>query len=91
METFKDFVLLKAYDVVSAGQFRKHVSASKERGDAWACVMQAHHNSTSDAIKELLASLLSLKDDHFRDLQVLSHALPLSVYCHFRDLPFFRP
>ena len=77
-ETFKDFVLLKAYDVVSAGQFRKHLSASKERGDAWACAMQAHHNSTSDTIKELLASLLSLKDDHFRDLQVFC---PLYDHC----------
>jgi len=84
MEAFRDFVLLKAYDVVSGGQFRKHVSASKERGDAWACAMQAHHNATSDAVKELLASLLSMKDDHFRDLQVLAHALLLS-------LSFFDP
>ena len=86
MEAFRDFVLLKAYDVVSGGQFRKHVSASKERGDAWACAMQAHHNATSDAVKELLASLLSMKDDHFRDLQVLAHPLLLSLSCHFRDL-----
>ena len=84
MEAFRDFVLLKAYDVVSGGQFRKHVSASKERGDAWACAMQAHHNATSDAVKELLASLLSMKDDHFRDLQVLAHPLLLS-------LSFFDP
>ena len=81
MEAFRDFVLLKASDVVSGGQLHKEVSASKERGDAWACTMQAHHNATSDAVKELLASLLSMKDNHFRDLQVLSHTLPLSLSC----------
>ena len=73
MEAFRDFVLLKGYDVISGGQFRKHVSASKERGDAWACAMQAHHSTTSNTVKEILASLLSMKDNHFRDLQVLSN------------------
>ena len=80
MKAFRDFVLLKAYYVVSWGQFRKHVSASKERRDAWACAMQAHHNITSDTVKELLASFLLMKCNHFRDLQVLltsSHSTAL--------------
>jgi hypothetical protein len=40
LEVFTDFLLSRAYDIISEGRYRKHFIAGKDVGHMWAISMQ---------------------------------------------------
>ena len=48
-EHFEDFFRARAYDLIGEGTFRRHLSARKDSGDAWAVKMSSGiHSVTAD-------------------------------------------
>lgn len=58
LENFEAYFHVKAFDVISAGQFKKHISKCRECGDHWAVQMYARHCVTANRLRDL-TSLIS--------------------------------
>ena len=52
-EDVEGFLLSKAYDVISDGNFKKHLILCRDRGDAWAIAMHLQQTRIAQACKRL--------------------------------------
>lgn len=60
MPDFVAYVHVKAFDVISAGHFKRHLSKSRENGDKWAIDMNNGHSAVQAKIRELFALVSQL-------------------------------
>lgn len=60
-EEFQSYTQIKAYDVISSGNFKRHLSQCRDNGDRWAVQMYSHQNAIQNQVKEvfLLVSQLT--------------------------------
>lgn len=80
-EEFARFLHSKAYDVISNGNFRKHLMQCRDRGDVWAVQMtanQARVNQECRTVQSLVGGMLGTSDDSWALIckDVMSSAQP---------------
>jgi hypothetical protein len=81
LEDFLAYTHIKAFDVISNGHFRKHLSSCREKGDKWAIQMNSGlvtMQNTIHAISSLVAQLTIPKAGHVQRIckDVMSCAQP---------------
>ena len=54
-DEFMSYAHAKAFDVISAGHFKKHLSSCKENGDKWAINMYSDQSVVQNRVRELFA------------------------------------
>ncbi len=54
-EDFLSYIHVKAYDVISAGHFKRHLSKSRENGDKWAIDMNNGHTVVQNKVREIFS------------------------------------
>jgi hypothetical protein len=59
-EEFHAYAQIKAYDVISSGHFKRHLSQSRENGDRWAVMMYARQTSVQNQVKEVFTMVSQL-------------------------------
>jgi hypothetical protein len=66
LENFQAYFHIKAFDVISAGQFKKHISKCRECGDQWAVQMYTRHCTISNRLRDMtsLISQLNTPSSH---------------------------
>jgi len=52
-EDFQAYAQIKAYDVISAGHFKRHLSTSRDNGDKWAIDMYQSHNQVQVKVRDI--------------------------------------
>jgi hypothetical protein len=52
-EDFQAYSQIKAYDVISAGNFKRHMSQSRDNGEKWAIQMYNRQNAVQNRVKEI--------------------------------------
>jgi hypothetical protein len=52
-EEFQAYAQIKAYDVISSGHFKRHLSQSRENGDRWAVMMYSRQTAVQNRVKEV--------------------------------------
>jgi len=80
-DEFARFLHSKAYDVISNGNFRKHLMQCRDRGDVWALQMtanQARVNQECKAVQSLVSGMLNSPDNSWALIckDVMSSAQP---------------
>ena len=55
LEDFRFYAQIKAYDVISSGGFRRHLSACRDSGDKWAIQMYNGQNAVQVKVREIFA------------------------------------
>jgi hypothetical protein len=53
LEDFQGYLHFKAYDVISSGQFKRHLSQCRENGDEWAIKMYRQSMAVQARVREL--------------------------------------
>ena len=53
LDDFHAYAQIKAFDVISAGHFKRHLSVSRDNGDKWAMQMYNRHNLVQGKVKEI--------------------------------------
>lgn len=59
-EDFVAYAQIKAYDVISSGHFKKHLSACRDNGDKWAIQMYSSQTVVQNKIRELFSLVAQL-------------------------------
>lgn len=59
-EDFLAYAQIKAYDVISSGNFKRHLSTSRENGDKWAIQMYNSQTVVQNKIRELFSLVAQL-------------------------------
>jgi len=68
-EDFSAFAQCKAFDVISSGNFKKHLSACRDNGDKWAVVMYTRHNKVTARLREVVALVGQLTTPRAKQVQ----------------------
>ena len=50
---FQAYSQIKAYDVISSGNFKRHLSQCRDNGDKWAITMYTRQNCVQNRLKEI--------------------------------------
>lgn len=59
-DDFRAYTQIKAYDVISSGFFRRHLSACRDNGDKWAIHMYNGQNTVQGKVRELFGLVAQL-------------------------------
>jgi hypothetical protein len=59
-EEFLAYTQIKAFDVISSGHFKRHLSLSRDNGDRWAVLMYSRQNSVVAKVKEVFSLVSQL-------------------------------
>lgn len=62
MEDFEGFMLCKAYDVLSEGQFKKHLIQCRDKGDGWAVAMHTQQTRVTHECRHIQAQIAAMLD-----------------------------
>jgi hypothetical protein len=60
-EDFLAYAQIKAYDVISTGQFKRHLSQSRDNGNKWAIDMYQRQSQVQARIRELFSLVSQLE------------------------------
>ena len=60
LKEFRDFFLVKAFDVVGNGTYRKHLARCKEGGDPWAVEMSNSVQTMQAHIRDVVSAVQSM-------------------------------
>jgi hypothetical protein len=60
LDDFRSYVHIKAYDVISSGNFKRHLSSCRENGDKWAIQMYNGQTSVQNKIRDLFSLVAQL-------------------------------
>jgi len=60
LSDFRGYVHSKAFDVISSGHFKRHLSQCRENGDEWAIVMYRQTVAVQSRVRELVALVSQL-------------------------------
>lgn len=52
-EDFHAYSQIKAYDVISAGNFKRHMSQSRDNGEKWAILMYNRQNAVQNRVRDV--------------------------------------
>jgi len=69
LEDFQAYAQTKAYDVISAGHFKRHLGTCRENGDRWAVVMYNRQNKVAGKIREVFALVNQLSTPRSQPIQ----------------------
>jgi hypothetical protein len=69
LEVFKSYVHAKAYDVISSGHFKRHLSQCRDNGDKWAIQMYSHVNCIQNRVKDMTTLVAQLNSPHCSHIQ----------------------
>ena len=69
LEDFQAYAQTKAYDVISAGHFKRHLGVSRENGDRWAVVMYNRQNKVASKIREVFTLVAQLTTPRSQPIQ----------------------
>ncbi len=64
MEEFRSYSLIKGYDVISSGHFKRHLSLSRDNGDKWAIQMYNGQTAVQNAVRDLFTLVAQLTTPH---------------------------
>lgn len=53
VDDFHAYAQIKAFDVISQGNFKRHLSSSRDNGDKWAVLMYNRHNVVQTKVREV--------------------------------------
>jgi len=86
IDEFTAYMQIKAFDVISSGQFRRHLSKSRENGDKWAIQMYNKQNCVQTRLKDITALVGQLDSPSCSGIQkickdVMSSAQPPIKVC----------
>lgn len=70
-DEFQAYVQIKAYDVISAGNFKRHLSQCRDNGDKWAIQMYHGQNAVQTKTRELAALVSQLNTPHSQVVQAV--------------------
>jgi hypothetical protein len=84
--TFRDFLLSRAFDIISEGRYRKHFILGKEVGDTWAISMQTSIAMVLARVKNVTMCIKNTENFTCKNLrmicsEVTSSQLPPSASC----------
>lgn len=68
-EDFHSYVQIKAYDVISSGHFKRHLSTCRDSGDKWAIQMYNGQNMVQNKVREISALVAQLNTPHSQKVQ----------------------
>jgi hypothetical protein len=68
-EDFHAYTQIKAYDVISGGHFKRHLSASRDNGDRWAIQMYQRHNMVQNKVKDIFTLVSQLTTPNSMHIQ----------------------
>jgi hypothetical protein len=60
LEDFRSYAHIKAYDVISSGNFKRHLSLCRDNGDKWAIQMYNGQNIVQNIIREIFSLVTQL-------------------------------
>lgn len=66
---FHSYAQIKAFDVISNGNFKRHLSACRERGDKWAIQMYNGQNAIQNSIRDIFALVAQLNTPQSQTVQ----------------------
>jgi hypothetical protein len=69
LEDFNAYAQAKAFDVISAGQFKRHLGTCRENGDRWAVIMYNRQNKVNSKVRELFALVNQLTTPRSQQIQ----------------------
>ena len=68
-EDFQAYAQIKAYDVISSGNFKRHLSSSRDNGDKWAVLMYHRHNLVQGKVREIFSLVSQLTTPNSQTIQ----------------------
>jgi hypothetical protein len=68
-EDFRSYTQIKAYDVISSGNFKRHLSACRDNGDRWAIQMYNGQNAVQNKAKEISTLVTQLNTPNSQAVQ----------------------
>ena len=68
-EEFRSYIHIKAYDVISSGHFKRHLSACRDNGDKWAIQMYNGHNAVQNRVRDITVLVSQLNTPHSQAVQ----------------------
>ena len=71
LDQFQSYYQIKAYDVISAGQYRKHLGQCRDNGDHWAVQLYNKHNTVYQKIRELASLVQGMNNPLSKGIQEL--------------------
>jgi len=81
----KDFVLLKSFDVVSSGQYRKFVLRKKDLCEQWAMKMHDNYHNIITEIRNLAKYSVLARSQGFMEIATVCAKLITCVECPQED------
>jgi hypothetical protein len=63
-EDFRAYSLIKGYDVISSGHFKRHLSQSRDNGDKWAIQMYNGQNMVQNKVRDVFTLVAQLTTPH---------------------------
>lgn len=60
LDDFLAYSQIKAYDVISSGHFRRHLSQCRDNGDKWAIQMYSRQNAVQNKVREIFSLVSQL-------------------------------
>lgn len=60
LEEFQAYTQIKAFDVISSGHFKRHLSSSRENGERWAVLMYSRQVTVQNQVKEIFSLVSQL-------------------------------
>lgn len=68
-DDFLAYAQAKAFDVISSGNFKRHLGACRENGDRWAVVMYNRQNKVATRVREVFTLVNQLTTPRGRHIQ----------------------
>ena len=69
VEDFHAYAQIKAFDVISAGHFKRHLSVSRDNGDKWAVQMYSRHNMVQGKVRDIFNLVAQLTTPNSQTIQ----------------------
>lgn len=71
LDSFTAYYQIKAFDVISCGQYKKHLSHCRETGEQWAVLLYNKHNTICQKIKEMSTIIIEMNNPLNSRLQAI--------------------
>ena len=69
VDDFHAYAQIKAFDVISSGHFKRHLSISRDNGDKWAVQMYSSHNLVQGRVRDIFNLVAQLTTPNSQTIQ----------------------
>lgn len=69
VDDFHAYAQIKAFDVISSGHFKRHLSISRDNGDKWAVQMYSRHNLVQGRVRDIFNLVAQLTTPNSQTIQ----------------------